>query len=662
ADTTIDSTTPDSNLGGDNTMVGGEGKAMLVRFGGIDRIVGPGAKIVKARLVLAYAGRDRPTRVSVAEMLTPWGEGPRKVLNASIRRGLREMAAGGHSIREGTPRWSATWRERRAGFVSWQEPGAQGSGDSRAIPDARLEPVGDDHVAIAGLDAAVQRMADRDFDNHGFRLAFDAPVELFSSEAMDSRPRLEIDYLPGAPPSGPDLAVTLIEHSSADESTWIAHVRNVGDAVSGGFVGRWLVQERPGSSVEIDRGLKPGEEQTFAIQVQQKAMREDHRTSPIAFQIDPKGSDARSDNDFLEVQEGARPVALALDDPTDQARARDAVRLLNDVVLPQSRFSFAPDGVLERVRIQAFSQQGAANSYAPDRGAAPISIARHLVGLLGTSLDRIVTVSKVSAPDRTCGPLFGGLLHWGDTRYEGYLPPQIEVPYEPIYRPVFEAIRLEPTDLLCATAVAELNRPLDPRPQSPPYMPSTVLVRALDGAGREAPGVNLDFLQTYGDVLDDPKPTFSLTTDSNGIAILPNREGGPGLRANPFGKLDNGNASFLIKATTNGESEWAWLHAWRVQDSYSRGNAAAAIIEIPFNLPAAPLDRNVNLAKDRLVSDSTNLLPARLAALVDGNPSTDVAVGAKAGDWIEIDLGRDRPVGEVRLTFDDLSFWDRYDL
>jgi hypothetical protein len=81
-----------------------------------------------------------------------------------------------------------------------------------------------------------------------------------------------------------------------------------------------------------------------------------------------------------------------------------------------------------------------------------------------------------------------------------------------------------------------------------------------------------------------------------------------------------------------------------------------------FNVPNVPLDAATNLAKERPTTDSAGSLPAQTAALVDGDPATGLALGEKAGDWVEVDLGRDRPVGEVRLVLGEPAAPEQFEI
>jgi hypothetical protein len=116
----------------------------------------------------------------------------------------------------------------------------------------------------------------------------------------------------------------------------------------------------------------------------------------------------------------------------------------------------------------------------------------------------------------------------------------------------------------------------------------------------------------------------------------------------------------LATLAANGQSVSAWIKAWQLQDSASRGNKAVCIVDLRFNACDAELDPTVNLATDRILTDSAASDPAKLAAMTDGRPETAASLGEKPGDWFEIDLGRDRTIGELDLDLGDSPFWNRF--
>jgi len=85
-------------------------------------------------------------------------------------------------------------------------------------------------------------------------------------------------------------------------------------------------------------------------------------------------------------------------------------------------------------------------------------------------------------------------------------------------------------------------------------------------------------------------------------------------------------------------------------------------MDVHLNLPMLALETGSDLSKDRIVTDSSGTDAAKLAAVTDGDDATAAALPEKVGGWVEIDLGRDRTLGEVALKPGDGPFWTRYDI
>ncbi len=602
------------------------------------------------------------------------------------------------------PRWSATWRHRLAGDggAAWQQAGASGPQDSEEIRDTH-GTAGDKEVAIDGLGSAVQFMADHPCDNHGMAIQFQNASEFFSSRAAIGRPRLELELEPAPAASGPDLSITSISRGTqsgatpaeGEEVTYSAHVKNVGDAKSAGFTATWVLDGRIGAGLEINDGVRPQRRNPVVTTKRPFHLDKlDHRVQTVELRIVPKGPDAVAGNNDLQVFANAKQIDVQVPDAIakrlgtnligssaieDWVQAQ--VRVFNEVYAAQSRFSFAPDGAKERVSVQHIYVGGAAPkdgahadgvAVIPDNESAWESSDPAFLRSIGLAIGlpdyksmnfpagkRILLKTGDKTVDRGTSDIYPGLMGYGDTRYEGVLAGAIALMYEPYAPPTSGALPLIPTGLLSATDVALLNAHVERR-DGPLPMPKTSLVRATDLTGHPLSNMQLDFFQSKGGQIDDGPPTFSVTTGQNvGSALLSNKEG-----QGPFGKLDpdGGNGVFLIRATANGVTEYGWLKAWEFIDTASRGNTAAGILDVRLDLPSAALDTTTDLARDRIISDSTNLLPAKLGTLVAGTTDTEVSLGGKAGDWVEIDLGRDRTIGEVTLFGATGTFWPQFEI
>ena len=356
------------------------------------------------------------------------------------------------------------------------------------------------------------------------------------------------------------------------------------------------------------------------------------------------------------------------------------VRVFNEVYAAQSRFSFAPDGAKERVSVQhiyvgADSPKDGAfadgEAIVPDGEAAWEGSDPAFLRAIGTAIGLPNfawmnfgpgQVSKLKDATRGSMDPYVGLMGYGDTRYEGVIAGPMTIQYEPYPPSTSGSLPLIPTGLLCSTDVALLNARLEKRAGQFTDAERPRCFRATDLEGHPLSNTTLDFFQSQGGQIADGPPTFSVisgVTLSAGTALLPTKE-----NLGPFGKLDDsgGNGLFLIRATANGTSEYGWLKAWQLMDTASRGNTAAGVLEVRFDMPSAPLDPSTDLARDRIITDSSNLLPAKLGALLGGSGDAEVTLGGKPGDWVEIDLGRDRTIGEISLLGKASAFWPQFDI
>lgn len=699
ADTYIQASTPESNMGGETVLMGGPARTILIKFGDLARIIPPNKRVKSAELVLTSTGGEAPELRSIGRVRVPWGEGPYISLSASLRRSVAPPQ-GGLKEPPAAP-GSATWRQRRAGDpgVAWRDAGGLGAADSVKIDGAAME-MAEAEVKITGLAAAVQVMADRPLENNGFALSFGKSTEFSSSQSVYGRPKLVLELEDAPAASGPDLSVTLIERASpsgappveGEELTYTAHIKNVGDAPSTGFSSVWLIGEREGAVTDGGKALAPGEETTITTRRVFHVNKTDQRQQGVQMRIVPKGPDASPRNDALEVQESAKWIELFLDKATIAALQKEPnalgsravedwvqhqVSVMNDVYLDRSRFSFATDGARARLAVGRIHiiETGTSVSAKTDGtrqvvfagGLPPGPTDRPFLMALGTALGlpmlmgSEVTLQENDLVPRSTYDRFPGLMGYGDTRFEGAVPGMTILPYDPVSNPVFDLNPLEPTGLLSATDVATLNGRLDGTVAEGalPPLPKTMLVRVLDLTGRVLPNVELNFFQTDNGRLAAGAPAFTIVSGANGTALMPNKDG-----LGPFGKLAlNGtNHTFLVRAVRNGVTEWTWFKAWQAMDTAARGTQAAAFIELRFNLPGAPLEVGTNLAKERIVTDTVQSLPAKLAALTDENPKTEATLSAKTGDWVEIDLGRDRTIGEIALLAKPGVFWSKFDI
>lgn len=744
-DTYLASLKPDDNYGGTSTLKGGPGRRVLVRFGELPRALGAHAQVKSAKLVLTQFAQGDLRAPTVWRLNAPWGEGPSLSLGA------------GSTV---NPEWAATWRNRRGGSnpIGWQLPGALGGGEQTRIAEARAT-IAQGVLTIEGLGPTVQAMLDREADNHGLALDFEANVDFFSSEAPSDRPRLVVEVEPKSVRKGPDLSVVMIERTpeypryedkdsfttkefrgakvpvqdrvanrdakhepSADETvTYTARVRNVGDAPAQGFVARWIRRETPQAGVQFDRPLAPGEETTLTIQEPWGARPSDPRTRPLGLRIEPTGEDANPGNDVLSICEDALSVGIVVDaaflktfetEPNLSGSSafvdwlQVQMHAWNEVLCAKSRFSSALDGALSRVRLQSvkvvadgaalpepnlgvdaeltFVGPEARNRIAAMRPAVDRDLLRRLAIALGVpdlsamnvaaGSGRIELKEGAGIVDRGSVDAYPGITGGGDTRSEALIPPLVSINAEPTFDPLLQASRLEATDLLALTEVAALNANLGRRAGyrgSVLYdVPGFATMRIQSANGRPLPSAVIGMWQMRDGKVPHGDPDHILVADTGGIVTLPRNPigedkpvavGGHTLSPNVFGRIDPGGANgvYLLGVRFGGVTEWGFLKLWQLVDSYHRGNRGATILETRFNVPILVLDDKTAIASGKSGKSSDEAL--NLAALTDGNPATVVSLPAATGAWVELDLGQDVPIGEVRLVLPDAGFWQDFE-
>ena len=591
-DTYLDKTEPAQDHGGGYTLLGGDGRTVLLRFGDLRRTVGEGRRVVSASLVLTPSGGDVPKLEGVTAVDAPWGEGPQKTLS----RILANVEAGPGKAKAGAARGAATWTERRAGIAAWPAPGKPGG----ATVAATGAPQGRD-FRIDGLGPTVQGWLDRPWSDYGLALAFTGDVEFFASQSPSGRPRLVLTTEPVVTTleTKPDLAVTRI---AKEGGKWTATVRNVGAAPAPAATAAWWTNGKPGDSMPV-AALAPGAEASLAYSGAEP--KEDFQTPGLGFALSPGEKDAAKDDDRLDVFPEGKPLRLRLAPGLDP---QAVVAYWNETVAPQSRFSFAPEGVKGRVRLEA--AETAAD------GAATLAEALRQVG------------GQLGLPHPDGGDdLHPGLMGYGDTRFDGAIPGRLPLPYEPYPNPATDAALLEPTGLLSATDVGRLNDESDRLP-----LPKIVFLNAVDLAGTPLPGLELT---VDGGGLGVQR----ITTGANGSVLLP---------PTTF-KNDLSNGTITVRGGRYGIAAKDVVKAWRLSDSVRRG-VAVVVAEVRLDLPTQPLERETDLAGGKGFTTSEGK-PYAL-----GSPLPE-----KSGAWVEIDLGRDRTIGEIALKPGE-RLWDRYEI
>jgi hypothetical protein len=156
-------------------------------------------------------------------------------------------------------------------------------------------------------------------------------------------------------------------------------------------------------------------------------------------------------------------------------------------------------------------------------------------------------------------------------------------------------------------------------------VPTAMIARVVNLDGIVMPGVKV----TVG--LDASGQETELTSDAKGFIFLPAITGTPQFLRFTADKW-NIKDEFGVQISY-------------FQDQYARGSVNAMSFDLPFNLPLLQIQRETNLIAGKPVRDSKGSFPAQLLSLVDGKPETSFRL--EPGQWVEVDLGRDRLLAEI---------------
>jgi hypothetical protein len=622
-DTTLDSGAKDRPAGGSPVLSAGPGKVILIRFFDLADAVGEDRQISGATLILTALEGVPVAPAAVRVVKLPWFEGGLPPI-------LPTPGIGG---------LGATWDRRRGGpgALEWTRGGAMGLGDAGdPLPGVDAEIAGST-LKLSGLGATFERMRSRWWENYGLALTFSRPVGFASSQAPTKRPVLQLETapIPQLDSIAPDLSVGRVERiEESDGPSFRVHITNVGSAPSTGARVIWLVDGESRRVLNIP-ALTPAATTTLDW----KPFGGASQLQAVTVVVEPDQADRNTGNNALEFHERAVPIScsLTLDETADMARVQRAIHRWNSIYLPHSRFSIAPDGATVRIRFQSVQQIATPIGTLDDRIAAAFGL---------PNLRRLTDFEVTGFGDDVRGARdpFGGLFA-GDTRNESALPGRLALLAEPWPNSPTDAVPTEPTGLLPLTHIALLLRPAEARSWQ---LPRVNLLRVRNLLGSPLAKAELTFFAPVGGKVELGAPAFSLVTNAEGNALLPNRGTGPFTELKP----DLADAALLVRAQLNGSVDFAWIKAWQLLDAASRG-PGASFTEVRFNLPSVPIDASANLGLERVVRDSAGTAAERLAGLVDGNPDTAVSLPNEIGGWIEIELGRDRGIGEVLISADE---------
>lgn len=664
-DTWLDSSAPKQMNGGLYTLSGGPQKTILIRFGELQSMIGAGAKVLDAKLVLTRTTPIVPTVTRCAAVPQAWGEGPAYSLSSQ----LAKLGASGQASAD-TPgiarsAWGgANWQSARSGVKGgdWAQPGAVFGGAAAKITGkAGTGPL----YEISGLGPIVQQWLNHPASNFGLSLQFESDCSFDSSEDASGAPMLVVHFEPqSAKPSGAELALASVVPFNGN---WTAVVTNIGSAASSptslsvsvdgvsGAASDTIGPILPGASVQVPLGSFAGS-------------KDDSR--PGTMTLDLVGREISPEFGSLKASTHGFPVTFDLpgDDPLAGAKAARLVEQVN-LALDRSRFSFSPAGCLERL---VYVPTGT-----PDAGKAaidgptlkgaflfdPADLAkaeRAILTAAGASpfnLENVADGPTLGSPN---GPVqaqtfFGGGTIWnsglvgGSRLFDGGLPSSLAIAAQAYSIPYMETAAVKPFGPLGAVTVGELNTLVgktgDSRAKGQDAFaddfPRVVLLRVMDASSQPLKGIPVSFYRLV-DGKTGPAPEFTLNSDGTGSCILPNVpvSGGSEVK-NPFGtRLLGDSGAFLVEADQGGQKAWSYLSAASLMEQYYRGSDKVGFADLRFSLPQAPTNYKTDFALEAGVSHGSDAAgPAPWTASADDKGR------------LELDLHRDRAVGTLELTF-----------
>ncbi|HXH59971.1 MAG TPA: discoidin domain-containing protein, partial [Fimbriimonadaceae bacterium] len=368
-----------------------------------------------------------------------------------------------------------------------------------------------------------------------------------------------------------------------------------------------------------------------------------------------------SDNGLAVYPDGL-PVYVHGAEPS---QVQKAVTDLNQRVFPTSKFGAWPDGCVERLRVVT-SPEGAIDVPAED-GDVEQDLLRAIVGLPAVLLrpyaDKPPTLAAVTVPAFVSKAGQVGLLP--DTRDDVLVPQGLAIPDSAATSLAFGDIPMVEHRMLSRSETTILNTLVGKTGadrQLPWQMtPNAIFFRVITPDGKPPRGARLDVYQLVGGAFGGV-PVFSSALPPDGTVLMPPRAGGAFGKSNPYGDLqtDGSNGWLLAVVSAHDTNASSWIPVWQLWDEAARGNDAAGYVELRMQLSSGELDRTQNIALNKIVTDEAKRFPAQLNALVDGKVQTSLTFeNEPEGYWIEVDMGRDLPIGEVSLTFDGMP-WKQF--
>ncbi|MFW5697043.1 MAG: hypothetical protein ACOCX1_00615, partial [Fimbriimonadaceae bacterium] len=335
ADTFIDAAAPEQNFGRDPYLESGESRAILLRFEDLPENV----NVVSATVVLTPGAPAEDVSATVSAVLTPWAEGG----------GFR-----GPFGEPGPEDRGATWQRRIDGVAEhgWQGNGANGMRDIEPVAEATAYLEGD-RLFIDGLAETFQTFIDHPHRNHGLRIQFQQPIRLYSTESPNLGPKLLLSTEPRVQDeTATDLRVESLTPAADEPDVWVAEVANESDRPSASVRVEWFLDGQELGGTSLASGLGAGESREFRRTLPE-IPGDDPRAGRLTVVAEVEADAAPSDNSLAVYTRGL-PVTVA-PQSGDWLTWHEKLQDFNQV-LSQARYSFARDGLAERVRFAGFGE------------------------------------------------------------------------------------------------------------------------------------------------------------------------------------------------------------------------------------------------------------------------------------------------------------------
>lgn len=631
ADTFIDRSMADRNFGREAVLAAGDGRAILLKFPRLALSAGPGMRVARVRLVLTVQTGAPSDALTISRVRKPWAEGESRI------SGPRPDPTAPR------PTFEATWRQAISGRggQNWAEPGAGAALDSSRIPDAKvtIEQVeGRRQVVIEGLESAVQALVDDPAGDFGFRIETPTEVLFHSGEHPVLRPRLDVVWTRAEPTNGPDLIVGPVVRRG---SRYLAHVLNVGNQPAAPSRLQWSQDGVDSGELPVP-GIAPGA--TAEIELPGGLRPEaDPREKPVRLRALAAG-DQNPSNGSVTVYLGGLPVRIQSPRPLPAAEVAQAAGEMNEWVIPFSRLGALSAGPAERIRWTTEEEADAVVAVILTEETNRPADQRRLDIL--RSLSRALTPLDVTwaAPPGRPELAERGQLGWlPDTRDETFRVRSLPLPpmgWDPLEQ---QQVAFLPTGLLGRAEAALLQALVGKRgtERALPLasLPASALIEVYDSTGAILNRSDAEIRAVNAEGQATETPFWRGTTG---------REGQFSLR---FAEtpLSTGEAKWAeLRVTARQTSASTWISALDLWDWVGRRAGTTALLEARVMLPGGPINRATNLATGRLLRDAADRAPADLERMIDGQTGTGLEI--LPGSWVEVDLGRDRAIGEVQMA------------